>query len=69
MIPTLKSYFLSQEKCLAMLTKMFNDPVCLVWIYFLENQMKVCSISMKKIQSDSISGSEVAVKQNEKQER
>jgi hypothetical protein len=40
---------------------MFNDPVSLVWIYFLESQMKVCSISMKKIQSDSISGSEVAV--------
>jgi hypothetical protein len=43
-----------------MLRKMFNDSVSLVWIYFLESQMKVCSISMKKIQSDSISGSEVA---------
>jgi hypothetical protein len=44
-----------------MLRKMFNDVVSLVWIYFLESQMKVCSIFMKKIQSDSISGCEVAV--------
>jgi hypothetical protein len=44
-----------------MLRKMFNDPMSLVWIYFSESQMKVCSISMKKIQSDSISGSEVAI--------
>jgi hypothetical protein len=44
-----------------MLTKMFNDPVSLISIYFLESQMAVCSISMKKIQSDNISGSEVAV--------
>jgi hypothetical protein len=44
-----------------MLRKMFHDPVSLFWIYFLESQMKVCSISMKKIQSDSISGSEVAI--------
>jgi DNA polymerase III delta subunit len=74
MFPALKSYFLSQEKCLMILKKMFNDPVSLVWIYFLESQMKVHSISMRKIQSDSISGSEVAVelsifvKQSEKQE-
>jgi hypothetical protein len=61
MFPILKSYFLSKEKCPMMLKKMFNDPVSLVWIYFLESQMKVCSISMKKVQSDSISGSEVAV--------
>jgi hypothetical protein len=40
---------------------MLNDPVSLVWIYFSESQMKVCSISMKRIQSDSISGSEVAI--------
>jgi hypothetical protein len=44
-----------------MLRKMFHDPVSLFWIYFLESQMKVCCISMEKIQSDSISGSEVAV--------
>jgi hypothetical protein len=43
-----------------MLRKMFNDPIPLVWIYFLESQMKVCYISMKKIQSGNISGSEVA---------
>jgi hypothetical protein len=43
---------------------MFNDPVSLVWIYFLESQMKVCSISMKKIQSDGSSGSEVAEELN-----
>jgi hypothetical protein len=49
MFPALKSYLLSQEKCPMMLRKMFNDPVSLVWIYFLESQMKVCSISMKKI--------------------
>jgi hypothetical protein len=49
MFPTLKSYFLSQEKCPTMPRKMFNDPVSLVWIYFLESQMKVHSISMKKI--------------------
>jgi hypothetical protein len=47
MFPALKSYFLSQEKRPTMLRKMFNDPVSLVWIYFLESQMKVCSISMK----------------------
>jgi hypothetical protein len=40
---------------------MFNDPVSLLWIYFLESQMKVYSISTKKIQSDSISGGEVVV--------
>jgi hypothetical protein len=44
-----------------MLRKKFNDPVSLVWIYFSESKMKVFSISMKKIQSDSISGSKVAV--------
>jgi hypothetical protein len=43
-----------------MVIKMFNDPVSLVWIYFLESQMKVCSISMKKTQRNSISGSEIA---------
>jgi hypothetical protein len=59
--PALNSYFLSQEKCPTMLRKMFNDPVSLVWIYFLESQMKVCSISMKKILSDTISDSEVAI--------
>jgi hypothetical protein len=61
MFPALKSYFLSQEKCLTMLRKMFSETISLVWIYFWENQVKVCSISMKKIQSDSISGSEVAI--------
>jgi hypothetical protein len=44
-----------------MLIKLFNDPISLVCIYLLESQTKVCSISMKKIQSDSISGREVAV--------
>jgi hypothetical protein len=47
-----------------MLKRMFNDPVSLVWINFLESQMKVCSISTKKIQSDSISDSEVAEELN-----
>jgi hypothetical protein len=61
MFPTLNLYFLSQEKCPKMQRKMLNDPVSLVWIYFLESQMKDCSISIKKIQSDSTSGSEVAV--------
>jgi hypothetical protein len=42
--------------------KVFIDPVSLVWIYFLESQMNVCPISMKKTQSDSISGSEAAGK-------
>jgi hypothetical protein len=28
---------------------MFNDPVSVVWINFVESQMKVCSISVKKI--------------------
>jgi hypothetical protein len=60
--PTLKSYLFSQEKCPMTLAKMFNDPVSLVWIYFLESQIKVCSISMNKTQSDSISHSEVAPK-------
>jgi hypothetical protein len=59
--PALKSYFLSQEQCLMMLRKMFEDPVSLDLIFFLESQMKICSISMKKIQTDSISDSEVAV--------
>jgi hypothetical protein len=49
------------KKCLTKLRKKFNDPVPFVWIYFLESQMKVCSTSMKKIQSDSISSSEVAI--------
>jgi hypothetical protein len=45
-----------------MLKKKFNDAVSLVCIYFLESQMKVSSISTKKIQSDSILISEVAAK-------
>jgi hypothetical protein len=61
MSPALKSYFLSQEKCPMMHRKMFNDPVFLVWIYFLEIQMKVSSISIKKVKSDSILVCEVAV--------
>jgi hypothetical protein len=44
-----------------MLRNVFNDPIPIGWIYFLESQMKVCSISMKKIQSDCISGGEVDV--------
>jgi hypothetical protein len=59
--PALKSYFLFQEKCTMMLRKMFNDPVSLVSVYFLESQTKVCSISIEKLQSDSILESEVAV--------
>jgi hypothetical protein len=47
-----------------MLRKVFSDPVSLAWIYFLASQMKVCSTSMKKIQSDSISCGEVAVEQD-----
>jgi hypothetical protein len=39
----LKSYIVSQEKCPTMLRKMFNHSVSLLWIYFLESQMKVCS--------------------------
>jgi hypothetical protein len=40
---------------------MFNDSISVGWIYFLESQMKVWSSSMKKIKSDSISGSEEAI--------
>jgi hypothetical protein len=40
---------------------MFNDPVSHVWIYFLESEMIVSSISMKKIQRDSILGSAVTI--------
>jgi hypothetical protein len=57
----LKSYFLSQEKFPTKLRKILNDPVSPVCIYFLESQMKVSSIFTKKVQSDSISDSEVAV--------
>jgi hypothetical protein len=39
MFPTLKSYFLYQEKRPTMLRKMFNYPVFIFWIYFLEIQM------------------------------
>jgi hypothetical protein len=56
MFPGLKSYFLSQEKCPMML----NDPVSIVWFHFLESQLKVCCDTIKKIESDTISGSEVA---------
>jgi hypothetical protein len=31
MFPALKPCFLSQDKCLSMLRKLFNDPVSLVW--------------------------------------
>jgi hypothetical protein len=43
------------------LRRMFNDPVALVWICLLESQMKVFSISMKRIRSDSNSESAVAI--------
>jgi hypothetical protein len=56
----LKSSFLSQEKCLMMLKIFFYDPVSIVWFHFLESQLKVCCNTIKKIESDTISGSEVA---------
>jgi hypothetical protein len=56
--------FSKKKKNPTMLRKMFSDPVSIVWIYFLESQMKVSSTSMKKIQSDSISDSKVAVELN-----
>jgi hypothetical protein len=56
----LKFYFLSKEKCSMMLKIFFNDPVSIVWFHFLESQLKVCCNSIKKIESDTISGSEVA---------
>jgi hypothetical protein len=40
---------------------MLNDQVSLVWINFLESQMKFRFISMKEIHRGSISGSEAAV--------
>jgi hypothetical protein len=56
----LKTYFLSQEKCPMMLKIFFNDPVSIVWFHFLESQLNVCCNTIKKIESDTISGSEVA---------
>jgi hypothetical protein len=58
MFPELKSYFLSQEKCPVML-KIFFYPVS-IWFHFLESQLKVCCNTIKEIESDNISGSEVA---------
>jgi hypothetical protein len=55
----LKSYFLSQEKCMMML-KIFFNAVSIVWFHFLESQLNVCCNTIKKIESDAISGSEVA---------
>jgi hypothetical protein len=57
----LKSYFLSQEKC-PMILKIFLmiQYPSIVWFHFLESQLKVCCNTIKKIESDTISGSEVA---------
>jgi hypothetical protein len=59
MFPGLKSSFLSQEKCPIMLKIFFNDPVPIVWFHFLEGRLKVCCNTIK-IESDTISGSELA---------
>jgi hypothetical protein len=42
-----------------MLKIYFNDPVSIVWFHFLGSQLKVCCSTIKKIESDTISGSEV----------
>jgi hypothetical protein len=51
-----RSYFLSQEKCPMMLKIFVNDPVSIVWFHFLGRLLQ-CH---KKIERDTISGSEVA---------
>jgi hypothetical protein len=43
----LKSYFLSQKQC-PVLKILFNDPVSIVWFYFLESQLKVCCNTINK---------------------
>jgi hypothetical protein len=43
-----------------MLKIFFNDPVSIVWFHFLESQLKVYCNTIKKIESGTISGSEVA---------
>jgi hypothetical protein len=59
MFPGLKSYFLSQEKFPMMLKIYFNDPVSIVWFRFFESRLRVCWNTIK-IESDTVSGSELA---------
>lgn len=39
---------------------MFNDPMSLVWFYFLQSQLKVVCDTVTKIEGDKISACEVA---------
>lgn len=57
--PALKSYFMSQERCPTVLRTFFNDPVSLAWLYFIQSQLRVVCDTIKKIEGDHISASEV----------
>lgn len=39
---------------------MFNDPMSLVWFYFLQRQLKIVCDTVTKIEGDKISTCEVA---------
>ena len=56
----LKSYFLSQDKCPTLLKAFFNDQNSLLWLKFLQSQLKIFSATVMKIEGDNILATEVA---------
>jgi hypothetical protein len=61
MLDGLHSCFLSQEKCLVILQKLFEDPCLKLWLSFARDQMSVFRTYISFIEKDNISAAEVAM--------
>ena len=56
----LKSYFMSQDRCPTLLKQFFENPQSLLWLHFIQSQLKMFSNSIQKLERTNISATEVA---------
>jgi hypothetical protein len=56
----LKSYFLSWDRCPTLLKNFFDNPQPLLWLLFIQSQLKAFCKTIKKIESKNVSASEMA---------
>lgn len=56
----LKSYFLSQDKCPTVLKSFFNNEHSVLWLHFIQSQLKMFSATIMKIERENILATEVA---------
>jgi len=54
MFSALKSYFLSQNNCPNVLKIFFKDVTSLLWLKFLQSQLKTINIYIKKIENQNL---------------